>query len=109
MNINQISAQNFGTALPKSTRKLVPISEYKGPILRLTKSDKFEINRLKNEIIKLELEHFDLSKYIACAKHISRGVQDKLDFIGICIQSLNEQIQNIKTSRLQKQIIALQV
>lgn len=106
MNINQVSAQSF-TALPAQTRKLIPISEYKGSFLKLTKEDNDKINSIRKEITKLELEHYDLSKYVAYAKHISREFQDKIYFIEQCIQSLNEQIRDVKASRLRKQAEAI--
>ena len=41
----------------------VPLSQYKGPVLKLTKGDKEKIAVLENSIASLEIELYKLSKY----------------------------------------------
>lgn len=56
---------NFtGNPIVVNGRKLIPAKDYNGTILKLTKKDKEIIDLLKEEISKLEYEHYTLSKKI---------------------------------------------
>ena len=104
MNL-QVSNYNFNFS---SNRKLVPLSEYKGIILKLTKSDKATISKLESKIAELELEIHSLEKIdnkikIACGKKLY--YENRLNQLEIWIKFLREKIRNIKIARLKKQKI----
>lgn len=103
MNINQVSTNSFKAKIVVPPRKFVPLTEYKGPILKLTKSDINKIAELTETLTKLEIEYYDLNKYIRFAKVITRGLQDKMYFLENCIESLKLQIRDVKISRLNQQ------
>ena len=60
MFINPISYTNF--------QAKVPLSEYKGPVLKLTKPDLKKIDKLKNTRFQYEMELIDIDKLLANKK-----------------------------------------
>ena len=85
---------------------LVPIKNYNGQILKLTKEDKDKINSLQKSISQLEIELYRLEKYFS-NKHLSTQISnyyaDKFDNINFKIENLREMIKEIKISRLKSQ------
>ncbi len=85
---------------------LVPKKSYKGPLLKLTETDKKKISALQENIVKMELELYDLSRIYDNKKLTT----EKLDYIwGIeerlkaRIESLRENINAIKINRIKMQ------
>ena len=58
MRINTITNTSFGT------KKLVPLSEYKGTILKLTQKDKEQIAKLTKKKAEYELELMNVTKHL---------------------------------------------
>ncbi len=91
-------------------KKLIPRTEYKEPILKLTKNDEKKINLLQNEIANLELEHLSLAEYYShnAAAILRRDNYDNAFFkIKAQIDSLKNEIEDIKYNRHQEQISKL--
>ena len=100
MNISFSTPQTSFTA-----KKLIPLSQYKGPVLKLTKTDKEKIAVLENSIAALEIELYSISKYqrkkiSEKQKFLSDSAQMHLD---ARIRLLRQEIQDIKMNRLNKQ------
>ena len=106
MNISFSAPQTTFTA-----KKLVPLSQYKGPVLKLTKGDKEKIAALEDSIASLEIELYKLSKYqrkkiSEKQKFMSDSAQMHLDAE---ISLLRQEIQDIKMNRLNKQRAKLDI
>ncbi len=99
---------NIGGISQSAVRRLVPISEYKGAILKLTEKDKKEIGKLQKKLVALEIEHYDMQKYINSVKHVSDNFWQKFYGIAQWIESLKAQIKDIKMNRLGIQNAKLQ-
>ena len=85
---------------------LVPIKNYSGPILKLTKEDKDKINILQKSISQLEIELYKLKNYFGykqMSTQTSNYYADKFDNINFKIENLREMIKEIKISRLKSQ------
>ena len=86
-------------------RRLVPLSDYKGPILKLSAKDKERINILQKQITEKEL---DLYKLNLCKKQSSNNKNlyyyycSKILDIHTEISYLLKKIKEIKVSRLEK-------
>ncbi len=93
------------------TKGLKPISEYKGPILKLTAKEKSEIAIIESKISELEVELIKLDKSWKNIKKPSDNQQDyysdKFYSINTWIESLRKSIKEIKMQRLEKQKAAL--
>ena len=94
------------------SRGLVPIKDYKGIILQLTKEDKERIAQLLHEksLLELELERVR-SVYSNYKVHSadSTWYEDTLIQINLKIDELKKYIKDIKVNRLkQQQISAVQ-
>ncbi len=89
------------------TKGLKPISEYKGPILKLTKKEKSQISIIESKISELEIELIKLDKTWKNIKKPSDIQQDyysyKIYSINNWIESLRKSIKEIKMKRLEKQ------
>ena len=100
MKINIYSNQNF-TANPK---KLIPLSEFKGPILKLTKEEAESIKSMEEEIGKLILEKDSILSYLSRAKNSSVALFHKFStqehIIDTRIKFLREKIREIKINRI---------
>lgn len=101
MIITSINVQNF------QAKKLVPISQYQGPILKLTKKDKEKIALLLDKKTQISFELYGVTKLLEKNhKTITREwqhlsiVQSKL--MGE-IDRINNMIKEIKIARLNKQ------
>ena len=101
MNINSVDRQSF-------TAKLVPLKEYKGPILKLTKKDKAEIDELLKKRAMLELELSKLRDYFVRTPANTESMahfQDRAWYdVEKAIEIIDEMIKTIKTNRMKKQI-----
>lgn len=89
-----------------ASRKLIPIAEYKGPILKLTKKEQATVQQLEKEITALELEQFNIKSYMDKTKLTSEQediLYDKLNRLSSWIKEFRENIQNIKIERFNKQ------
>lgn len=98
---------NFtGNPIVVNGRKLIPAKDYNGTILKLTKKDKEIIDLLKEEISKLEYEHYTLSKkimYLRPKSHKKYIYDLELRNIEEQIDSLRSEIIEIKKARFNKQ------
>ena len=97
MNTISLSNQQF--------KALVPASQYKGPILKLTPKDKEKIARLMDAKTELLFEQGFLEKLLAKKKKIieSSGLISRISHIEAKISQLEEEIKNIKMNRLKQQ------
>ena len=95
MFINPISYTNF--------QAKVPLSEYKGPVLKLTKPDLKKIDKLKNTRFQYEMELIDIDKLLA-NKKISVAqynfLMNKKAKIEAYIEDIILAIREIKINRL---------
>ena len=102
---NSVYNQNF-CANPKtlqSVRKLVPLSEYKGKLLKLTPEDEIKISKLQAECEKLDYQYYEMAKYISLSQKVSKSRIEALKQVKFCIESLQAQIRDIKINRLSQQ------
>ena len=98
MYITPIAAQNF--------RGLIPLSEYKGPILKLTNKEKELIAHYTQEKSLIELEIMKLrSVYDNYKIHNvdSDWYEDKMGSLVLQRDHLPDLIREIKVNRLNKQ------
>ena len=83
-----------------------PVSEYKGPILKLTQKDKEEIAKCQKAIASLECDVYDIDKRL-CQSSLTSGQKEyfyqKLIHLDYHIERLKDAIRDIKINRLQKQ------
>ncbi len=114
MFISPVQTASYSTfnANPKMSgvvvngKKLIPLSEHKGPVLKLTAGDKKVIAALREKIAALEIELIKFKDFFS--KH-NFGVNSRstIDNRIICmeaqIKSWNEDINNIKRQRYLKQ------
>ena len=107
MEINQISYLNF-TANPMKGKKLIPLSEYKKPLLKLTKADNVKIEQLQACKTEILVEQYKISNYVSLRPKMSidlkRYYQDKLNDLYMEIEDINNEIRAIKEARYQKQL-----
>lgn len=98
---------NFNNNIPMMGKKLIPLSEYKGVILKLTPTDKSKIAELTQKKSILDLELYKLIQ----AKRNKKTLSDSEEFYYDCkidklegfIADCDKLIQEIKTNRLNKQ------
>lgn len=88
-------------------KTLKPISEYAGPILKLTSKDKLSISQLQNEILELEAEQHKianlLSQHSAHPNLIFESLNSKSQSLHQKIEGVLGAIRNIKLERIAKQ------
>ncbi len=100
MNILPVN-QNFGSK-QKVVRKLIPLSEFKGPILELNASDNEKIMRLRKEIASMEVKRYIKTQE---AQKYSKTIDSKkyytklLDTMDKKIDELNTMVRDIKIAR----------
>ena len=104
MNIHYAIHTNFmGTPSSKSVRKLVSLSEYKGPVLVLTPEDEAAIFELQSNINNLELDLYKLEKLYSSRANMSysiiNNILSDMDVLRSGIADLREQIRKIKIER----------
>ena len=102
MNINKINSQSLPSKSAIMKRRLIPLNEYKGPLLQLDLHEIDQINKLRKMISNLEIEYFDLSNYVMRNKFVSARLYDRLYTIKDMIVVLKENIRNIKKLKMQK-------
>lgn len=97
MFINSISNQNF--------KAKVPLSEYKGVILKLTKKDNEKIAKLIEQRTLLEFELSFINKMLEKKKTIigSSTMFNRKIKLEAFINDITNQIKEIKINRLNKQ------
>ena len=85
---------------------LIPKSQYKGTILKLTSDEKSKIAKYQQEIGKLELEHMKLADFYAKNEY-NDAAQDyyanQMQHLEYAISILKDMILEIKINRLNKQ------
>lgn len=84
-------------------RNLKPLSEYKGPILKLTQNEKEQIKSMEFQIAGYELELEKLKMKSSSVKRISSEktyYNDKIWDITRLIEELRQAIKDIKIKRL---------
>ena len=84
---------------------LVPKSEYKGPILKLTAKDKEKISKLVSQKSELLFEINFLEKMLNKKKTLveSSNLLNRIGTLEFRIKEIDETIKSIKTTRLEKQ------
>lgn len=89
-----------------AANKLVSIKDFKGPVLKLTKSDKEKIAKLQDEIVNYDFELAKIRDILQQNEHNTQGsyyyagLIDKIEFR---ISQLLSAIKDIKIARYQKQ------
>lgn len=108
MKINKLTITNFETnPIIKKGKKLIPLAEFKGPILKLTTHDKQEIDLLENQLHELDLEYVTILRYVSTKRNINHLLdfyRGKLLDIKTSMSQIKKQIHNIKIARYQEQI-----
>jgi len=92
---------------PVSYTGFIPLSDYKGVILKLTSKDKAKIELLQKEKAQYILEQDKLRCINASSKHMSEGMSiymcDNILKLETKIEDINNEIRRIKANRLAKQ------
>jgi len=106
MKINYLSTTNFSAnRIPKLGKKLIPLSDYKGPFLKLTPEDNKLISDIKVEITQLEMDRIGLYNFINSHK-LTFAQKDryltKLNMLDEAIDSAILKIEAIKKARFQE-------
>lgn len=95
--INNFSFVNFGAS--------IPLSKYKGPVLKLTAKDKKQILLLEKQITDKEADAYKLTNILS--KKMYQNERDyysyKLSVVEFDIEVLREAIRSIKINRFNKQ------
>ena len=101
-----ITKKVFIPVTQMSKYNLCPISEYKGPILKLNVFEQEEINLLNKQIRALRREIDTLKKYKeqkSGNRSYKNFFQDRISEKCISIDHLEKRIFEIKRSRIEKQ------
>ena len=86
--------------------RLVPINEYSGPILKLTKEEIARVSALQENIAQLEIELYGLNKHFSQKRLLTPEwsyFAGKVDNITTKIDILKDMIKEIKMKRLNSQ------
>ena len=96
----------YNTNFQSNNRKLIPASEYKGPVLELTHDDMKQIEALQKEIKENEITSYKLESCLLKAKteNLIRYYREKLGEIDFNTNILKDKIRQIKIDRFQKQL-----
>ena len=90
-----------------SFQALVPLSDYKGPILKLTKKDKEQIAEIQRQINQYTVDSYEHQRYRDLKKTWTEKDQFLYNIKGmsrsINIDLLLKKIEDIKLARLKKQ------
>lgn len=87
-------------------KKLIPLKDYNGPVLKLTKSEKAKISVMQQQIMDADYELAKMYELFKQNIHNSgrcnfyESVVQRLQFQ---IERLKSEIQSIKSNRIQKQ------
>lgn len=86
-------------------KKLVPLSQYKGTILKLTDADKREIAKYQKRLADLELDLYKLNQLWKRSSGVKEAFYyiDKIQNISDKIESIKASIRAIKLNRLKIQ------
>ena len=97
MNITPTTNQSFTALIPKS--------QYKGTILKLTPKDKEKIAKLMSQKTEYEFELRAVDRLLDKKKTLieSSSLCTRRDAIENCIRQLNDAIKEVKVKRLEKQ------
>ncbi len=90
-----------------TSKGLVPMSDFKGPVLKLTKKEKERIAKLEQAILDNEHELYLMSRYRDLKQNWTEKDQYVYSFGGLGyelnIKRLKSEIQRIKLNRINKQ------
>lgn len=83
-------------------KKLTPLKDYKGVVLKLTNKDKKQIEKYNDEIAKLECDIYNICRYYDKHKTLQNGeyYMDKLGMIQAAINKFHALIKQVKQNRL---------
>lgn len=105
MNITSISPVNLKAA---QTKKLIPLTEHKGPILKLTPKESQLVKLLEEEINRLNIECYHIIRTLSINKNLTgyqkEMSQFRLSHLCESIDSIKSQIYAIKKSRYASQM-----
>ena len=96
----------YSLNISQNFKGLVPISEYKGPVLKLTQAEKSEIQSLESEIAKLTLEKdqiLDYSKTVNSSPAFHHKLMSSVNILDREIEYYQDLIKEIKEKRIAKQ------
>ena len=106
MNINKVSNINFcAKPIIVNGKKLVPLSEFQGPILKLTKADEKKIEILRAQLNALENDYGAILRYINVRRninHMKNHYAKKLAEISKKKEAILSEIENVKIARYKK-------
>ncbi len=89
-----------------ANRKLVPLSEYKGVILKLTSQDKEKISIYEKKIAEITIECIKLKNLVKKCTHnhyLYEYYSNRISYLEWCIRDLRTAIFEIKANRMKKQ------
>lgn len=99
MKLQINSYQNFNA--------YIPLSEFKGPILKLTEAEVIKVASIESEIGKLILEKDSILSYCSRSKNMSvklfHNCSTQIHLIDTKIEFLRKQIKDIKINRITQQ------
>lgn len=98
----QVNFNNQNTN-PVAMGTKIPLSEYKGVILKLTAGDKKKIAEIQKDRTNTEIELYKLLNFFKRNK-ICPDYSIRIDKLSAHINSCNREIAAIKRQRLEKQI-----
>lgn len=101
MKVNLNSQNQYSVSM--QAKKLVPLSEYKGVVLKLTAGDKKKIAEIQAYKASLETDLYKLLDFFR-RKKISPDDSIRIDKLMAHIDSCDNDIAAIKRQRLDKQI-----
>lgn len=103
MKINFFSTNNF------CARNLKPLSDFNGPVLKLTKEDIKKIEILRRVLANYELQAFKIRSCMNPKNNerLRYYYNDQLVHISMKIEEVKKQIKYIKVERYRKQKEAL--
>lgn len=89
-----------------ANRKLIPLSQYKGVILKLTRQDKEKIAIYEKKIAEFIIECVKLTNLLKKYAHhpIYEYYDNQIFHLECCIQDLRAAIAKIKADRMKKQM-----
>jgi len=104
-NPNMVNFQSRSVII--NGKKLTPLSEYKGPVLKLTKAEEKKVAELREKLTDAEVKYFKLAGIYShnIEAMNKRDYKDNLFFdLRIRIENLKNEIEEIKQQRYKKQL-----
>lgn len=89
-----------------ANRKLIPLSQYKGVILKLTSQDKEKIAVYEKKIAEITIECIKLKNLVKKCTHnhdLHEYYSNRISYLEWCIRDLRAAIFEIKADRMKKQ------